>query len=47
MGSQDAALLPSSQARFYTTLPKHCGRGENLGTAICLKSAVGISQGML
>ena len=37
----------SSQARFPPTFLKHCGRGEGLGSTICLKAVVGLSKGML
>ena len=42
MDFQDVAFLP-----FYTTFLKHCGRGEVLGTATCLNTVVGVSNGML
>ena len=43
---QDVALLPS-RACSSTTFFKDCGRGESLRTTTCLKTVVGVSQGIL
>ena len=44
MGFQDVAFLPY-QASFSTTFMKNCGRGECLGTTVCVKTAVRGKQG--
>ena len=46
MGFQDAAILPA-RASFSTTFHKKYGRGESLGTAICLGTVVGINKGTI
>ena len=46
MGYHDAEFLPFRDSS-YTTFHKYCGRGEILGTTICLETVVGVSKSML
>ena len=39
--------VPAFQSLVFTTFLKNCGRGESLGTTLCLKTVVGVSKGML
>ena len=44
MGLQDVVFLPL-RASFYTTFIKNCGRGEIVGTTMCVKTVFGGRQG--
>ena len=45
MGFQDVALLPPELVLLPCLI--NCGRCECLGTATCLKTVVGVGNGML
>ena len=42
---QDVAFQPS-EASFFTTFLKNCGRDENLWTTTCLTTLVGVRKGI-
>ena len=46
IGFRNVAFLPS-EASFYETFLKNSSRGKVFGTAICLKTLVAVSKGML
>ena len=46
MGFQDVVFLPF-RASFSTIFLANCGRGDSLGTTICLKTVVVVNKSML